>query len=167
MWITPKLCLDQLNASNSFEVSANFYPVFSRENSTGAFIIFCIVCFEAFVCGLCVVSNNLFNPLNPRIIFYRSSGEKLIKSQANSSCVIMSVILMTALFNKALMVTRRNLMLIVVSMPWATLHKVLSRHVFMHWSQSAILFVLYCGSWKINQFVADSGMSSTCFTDHS
>ena len=62
-----KLCLDQLNASNSFEVSANFYPVFSRENSTGAFIIFCIVRFEAFVCGLCVVSNNLFNPLNPRM----------------------------------------------------------------------------------------------------
>ena len=57
-----KLCLDQLNASNSFEVSANFYPVFSRENST-----FCIVCFEAFVCGLRVVSNNLFNPLNPKI----------------------------------------------------------------------------------------------------
>ena len=46
-----------------------------------------------------------FNPLNPKItenlnsqlmplfISYRSSGEKLIKYQANSSCVIMSVIL--------------------------------------------------------------------------
>ena len=67
MWITPKLCWDQLNAWNSFEVSANFYPVFSRENSTGAIIIFCIVCFEALVCGLRVISNNLFNPLNPKI----------------------------------------------------------------------------------------------------
>ena len=35
-------------------------------------------------------------------IFYRSSGEKLIKYQANSSCVIMFVILMTTLFYKAL-----------------------------------------------------------------
>ena len=55
-----------------------------------------------------------FNPLNPKIIInwnshllplfisYRSSGEKLIKYQANSSCVIMSVILMTTLFYKAL-----------------------------------------------------------------
>ena len=53
-------------------------------------------------------------PLNPKIkiwiliillplfISYRSSGEKLIKYQANSSCVIMSVILMTTLFYKAL-----------------------------------------------------------------
>ena len=54
------------------------------------------------------------NPLNPNkdqnsnsrllplLIFYRSSGEKLIKYQATSSCVIMSVILMTTLFYKAL-----------------------------------------------------------------
>ena len=35
-------------------------------------------------------------------ISYRSSGEKLIKYQANSSRVIMSVILMTTLFYKAL-----------------------------------------------------------------
>ena len=50
------------------------------------------------------------NPLNPKIIShllplfisYRSSGEKLIKYQANSSCVIMSVILMTTLFYKVL-----------------------------------------------------------------
>ena len=35
-------------------------------------------------------------------ISYRSSGEKLIKYQANSSCVIMSVILMTTLLYKAL-----------------------------------------------------------------
>ena len=33
---------------------------------------------------------------------YRSGGEKLIKHQANSSCVIMSLILMTTLFYKAL-----------------------------------------------------------------
>ena len=55
----------------------------------------------------------MFNPLNPKIkiwiliccpvfLSYRSSGEKLIKYQANSSCVIMSVILMTTLFYKAL-----------------------------------------------------------------
>ena len=38
----------------------------------------------------------------PLFISYRSSGEKLIKYQANSSCVIMSVILITTLFYKAL-----------------------------------------------------------------
>ena len=54
-----------------------------------------------------------FNPLNPKIqnwilicclysFHYRSSGEKLRKYQANSSCVIMSIILMTTLFYKAL-----------------------------------------------------------------
>ena len=48
------------------------------------------------------------NPLNPKVkiwtlfISYRSSGEKLIKYQANASRVIMSVILMTILFYKAL-----------------------------------------------------------------
>ena len=36
------------------------------------------------------------------LISYRSSEEKLIKYQANSSCVIMSVILITTLFYKAL-----------------------------------------------------------------
>ena len=40
--------------------------------------------------------------LLPLFIFYRSSGEKLIKYQATSSCVIMSVILITTLFYKAL-----------------------------------------------------------------
>ena len=40
--------------------------------------------------------------LLPLFIFYRSNGEKLIKYQANSSCVIMSVILMTTLVYKAL-----------------------------------------------------------------
>ena len=43
---------------------------------------------------------NLNSHLLPLFIFYRSSGEKLIKYQANSSCVIMSVILMTTLFYK-------------------------------------------------------------------
>ena len=55
-----------------------------------------------------------FNPLNPKIIInwnshllplfisYRSSGEKLINYRANTSCVIMSVILMSILFYKAL-----------------------------------------------------------------
>ena len=38
----------------------------------------------------------------PLFISYRSSGEKLIRYQANSSCVIMSVILMTTLFYKTL-----------------------------------------------------------------
>ena len=39
--------------------------------------------------------------LLPLSISYRSSGEKLIKYSSNSSCVIMSVILMTTLFYKA------------------------------------------------------------------
>ena len=38
----------------------------------------------------------------PLSIFYKSSVEKLIKYQADSSCVIMSVFLMTTLFYKAL-----------------------------------------------------------------
>ena len=42
--------------------------------------------------------------LLPLFISYRSCGEKLIKYQANSSRVIMSVILMTTLFYKALMI---------------------------------------------------------------
>ena len=56
---------------------------------------------------------HVFNPLNhkiknlnshllPLFISYRSSGEKLIKYQANSFCVIIVVILMTTLFHKAL-----------------------------------------------------------------
>ena len=45
---------------------------------------------------------NLNSHLLPLFISYRSSGERLIKYQANSSCVIMSVILMTTLFYKAL-----------------------------------------------------------------
>ena len=38
----------------------------------------------------------------PVFVSYRSSGEKLIKYQVNSFCMIMSVILMTTLFYKAL-----------------------------------------------------------------
>ena len=45
---------------------------------------------------------NLNSHLLPLFISYKSSGEKLIKYQANSSCVIMSVILMTTPFYKAL-----------------------------------------------------------------
>ena len=37
------------------------------------------------------------------IISYRSSGDKLIKCQANTSCVILSLILMTTLFYKAML----------------------------------------------------------------
>ena len=39
-------------------------------------------------------------------ISYRSSGEKLVKYQTNSFCLIMSVILMTTLFDKALILQR-------------------------------------------------------------
>ena len=54
---------------------------------------------------------NIFNPLNSKIKIsiliccpnsYRSSRKMLIKYQANLSCVVMSVILMTTLFYKAL-----------------------------------------------------------------
>ena len=44
---------------------------------------------------------NLNSHLLPLFVSYRSNGEKLIKYQVNSSCVIMSVILMTTLFYKA------------------------------------------------------------------
>ena len=46
--------------------------------------------------------SNLNSHLLPLFIWYRSSGEMLIKYQANSSCVIMSVIHITILFYKAL-----------------------------------------------------------------
>ena len=70
-----------------------------------------------------------FNPLTLRskfefsfvalFISHRSSEEKLIKYQANSSCMIMSIILMTTfmttLFDKAnIDITRRNLILITL-----------------------------------------------------
>ena len=45
---------------------------------------------------------NLNSHLLPLFISYRSSGEKIIKYQANLSCVIMSIILITTLFYKAL-----------------------------------------------------------------
>ena len=44
--------------------------------------------------------------LSPLFISYRNCGEKLIKCQANSFWVIVSVILMTALFYKALILHR-------------------------------------------------------------
>ena len=45
--------------------------------------------------------------LLPLFISYRSSGEKLIKYQAKLSYVIMSVILMTTLFYKALILQEK------------------------------------------------------------
>ena len=48
----------EINRKLVSERSANFYLVFSRENSTVAITIFCIVCFEAVVRGLDDVSNN-------------------------------------------------------------------------------------------------------------
>ena len=52
--------------------------------------------------------------LSPLFISYGSGGEKLIKYQANSSWVIMFVILMTTLFNKALILQGEILMLITL-----------------------------------------------------
>ena len=43
---------------------------------------------------------NFSSHLLPVFISHRSSGEKLIKYQANSSCEIMSIILMTTMFYK-------------------------------------------------------------------
>ena len=58
---------------------------------------------------ICTIKRFKVNPLNPKInsriliccpyLFdNRSNGDKLIEYQVNSSCVIMSVILMTTLF---------------------------------------------------------------------
>ena len=47
-------------------------------------------------------SNNFNSHLLPLHISYRSSGEKLLKYQANSSCMILSLILVTTLFYKVL-----------------------------------------------------------------
>ena len=49
-----------------------------------------------------IVDQNLNSHLLPLFISYRSGGEKLIKLQANSSYVIISIILITTLFYKAL-----------------------------------------------------------------
>ena len=46
--------------------------------------------------------SNLNSHLLPLFISYRSSGQMLINYQANSSCAIMSIILMTTLSYKAL-----------------------------------------------------------------
>ena len=51
--------------------------------------------------------SNLNSHLLPLFTSYGSSGEKLIKYQANSSCVIMYVILMTTLFYKALILREK------------------------------------------------------------
>ena len=57
-----------------------------------------------------LIAIHFFNPLNPNIkilillsqyVFNRSSGENLLKYQLDSSCVIMSSILMTTMFYKA------------------------------------------------------------------
>ena len=48
------------------------------------------------------LDQNLNSHLLPLFVSYRSNGEKLIKYQVNSSCVIMFVILITTLFYKAL-----------------------------------------------------------------
>ena len=47
-------------------------------------------------------NQNLHSHLLPLFVSYRSNGEKLIKYQVNSSCVIMFVILITTLFYRAL-----------------------------------------------------------------
>ena len=68
-----------------------------------------------------IFAHTHFNPLDPKIkigiliccpdlIPTEVSGEKLLKYQANSSCVIMSVILMTTLFYISIDIKRRNLM---------------------------------------------------------
>ena len=57
---------------------------------------------------------NLKSHMLVLFISYRCSGENLIKYQANSSCVIMSVILMTTLFYKAFIIKKRNLVLITL-----------------------------------------------------
>ena len=54
----------------------------------------------------------------PLFISYRRRGEKLIKYQTKSSCVIMSVILVTTLFYESIDITRRNLMLITLRAQW-------------------------------------------------
>ena len=51
---------------------------------------------------LLTLRSKLNSHLLPLFIYHRSSGEKLIKYQSDTSCVIMSVILMTTLFYKAL-----------------------------------------------------------------
>ena len=67
-------------------------------------------CFDEYI----VLDLTFINPFNPNIkilnshvlalfVSYRSGGENLIKYQANSSCVVVFVILITTLFYKALM----------------------------------------------------------------
>ena len=59
-------------------------------------------------------NENLNSPLLPLFIAYRNSGEKLVKYQAISSCVIMFLILkitLSVLSLQSIDIPRRNLML--------------------------------------------------------
>ena len=64
--------------------------------------LFSLLCRKSVLKVELLKDQNLRSHLLLVIIPCRSSGKKLIKYQANSSCVIMSVILMTTLFYKAL-----------------------------------------------------------------
>ena len=64
--------------------------------------LFSLLCRKSVLKVELLKNQNLKSHLLPLIIPYKSSAEKLIKYSANSSCVIMSLILMTTLFYKAL-----------------------------------------------------------------
>ena len=61
----------------------------------------------------CSFSLCCFASLLHLYISYEKSGDKLLKYEANSSCVIVSLILLTTLILLNIDITRRNVMLII------------------------------------------------------
>ena len=88
---------------------------------------------------------NLNSHLFPLFISYKSSRERLITYQANSSCVIRSVILMTTLFDKALILQGEiwcwSPVLLLFPQVFLSTHK---NHLDTEWSMTESFFLLLC-----------------------
>ena len=76
--------------------------LYGKAPTRGSTLTLLYTIFSFFSFFFLLLKNGTPSYLLPLFIKYRRSGEKLIKYQTNSSCVIMFVILMTTLFYKAL-----------------------------------------------------------------
>ena len=127
-WKTAQFCILNFSFKNDFvweEISNIRHSVSSPDETprSSSKILRCASYFQlssrCFIWWWNTASHVWYITLNPKIkiwiliccplfISCSSSGEKLIKYQANSYCVIMSVILMTTLFYKALILPGEN-----------------------------------------------------------
>ena len=98
-----KFVISLLNYLGYWFLSVLYSPILKCFYSIaiGYRLIRLIIC-DYLLSTLKLWDQNLNPHLLPPFISYRSSGEKLIKYQANLCCMITSVILMTILFYKAL-----------------------------------------------------------------